>query len=92
MLTDCSTTPRETYYACPHCLTKVEVVAGDSKLDEVSIKTSGSPVEKTPSECAHRFGYLKKLPKEAAVPDECLTCSTLLQCFAKRKNIAVEVK
>ena len=92
MLTDFSKMPRETYYVCPHCLTKVEVVAKDSNLDSISVETSRNPVEKTPMECAYHFGYLKTLPKEAAIPDGCLTCSKLLQCFVKKENIAREVK
>ena len=92
MLTDFSKTPRETYYACPHCLTKVEVVAEDSNLGSVYVETSGNPVEKPPTECGYHFGYLKTLPKEAAIPDGCLTCSKLLPCFVKKKNIAREVK
>ena len=91
MLTDFSSTPRETYYACPHCLTKVEVVSEASKLDSVSIETSENPLEKTPTECPHSLGYLKTLPKEVTIPDGCLTCSKLLQCFVKKENIAVEV-
>jgi DNA-directed RNA polymerase subunit RPC12/RpoP len=92
VLTDFSSTPRETYYACPHCLTKVEVVTEDSKLDSVSVETSGKPVEKTPTECTHHLGYLENLPKEATIPDECLTCPKLLQCFVKKENIAIEVR
>ncbi len=92
MLTDFSRTPRETYYACPHCLTRVDVVAKDSNLDSVSVKTSGNPVEKTPTECAHHFGYLKSLPKEAAISDECLTCPKLLHCFVKKENSGSEVE
>lgn len=87
MLTDFSRTPRETYYACPHCLTKVEVVAEDQKLDSISVETTGSPVEKAPTECARHFGYLEALPKEATIPDECLTCSKLLQCTVKKEKI-----
>jgi len=92
MLTDFSKTPRETYYACPHCLTKVDVVAEDSNLGSVSVETSRNPVEKPPTECTYHFGYLKTLPKEAGIPDGCLTCSKLLPCFVKKKNIAIEVK
>ena len=91
VLTDFSKTPRETYYACPHCLTKVDVVAKDSCVDSVSVKTSGSHMEKPPTECSHHYGYLKTLPKEAGIPDECLTCPNLLQCFVKKEN-DVEVK
>jgi len=88
MLTDYSRTPRETYYACPHCLTKVDVVAKDRSLDSVSLETSGNAPEKTPSECGFRFGYLKTLPRDATIPDGCLTCPKLLQCFVKKENIA----
>jgi len=91
MLTDFSKMPRETYYACPHCLTKVDVVVKDKSMDSVSIETSGGASEKTPSECKFRFGYLKTLPKDAAIPDGCLTCSKLLQCFVKKENLAREV-
>ena len=91
VLTDFSKTPRETYYACPHCLTKVNVVAKDSGMDSVSVKSSGGSVGKAPKECSHHYGYLKSLPKEAGIPDECLTCPNLLQCFVKKEN-DVEVK
>ena len=85
MLTDFSRTPRETYYACPHCLTKVDVVARDSGLDSISVEGSENALEKSPKECRFRFGYLKTLSKGAAVPDECLVCSKLLQCSVKRE-------
>jgi len=86
MLTDFSKVPRETYYACPHCLTKVDVVARDPSLDSVSLETSRNPVEKAPSSCGFQFGYLKSLPKDAAVPDGCLTCPKLLQCFVGKER------
>jgi len=91
MLTDFSRTPRETYYACPHCLTKVDVVVKKEGLGSVSLETSERASEKTPSECQYTFGYLKTLPREATLPDGCLTCSKLLQCFVKKDNIAREV-
>jgi len=91
VLTDFSKTPRETYYACPHCLTKVDVVVKDSGIGSVSVKTSENVVEKPPMECVHHYGYLKNLPREATIPDECLTCPKLLQCFVKKENVS-EVK
>jgi len=91
VLTDFSKTPRETYYACPHCLTKVDVVVKRQSLDLVSVETSENGVEKAPSECSYRFGYLKTLSREAVIPDGCLTCSKLLKCFVKKENIAKEV-
>jgi len=91
MLTDFSRTPRETYYACPHCLTKVDVVVKNQGLSSVSLETSGNALEKAPSECQYQFGYLKTIPRDAAIPDGCLTCSKLLQCFVKKENLAREV-
>jgi hypothetical protein len=91
MLTDFSKTPRETYYACPHCLTKVDVVVKDQSLDSVSLATSKGASEKTPSECPYRFGYLNTLSRDAAIPDGCLICPKLLQCFVKKENLAKEV-
>ena len=85
MLTDFSKTPRETYYACPHCLTRVDVVAKDSGLDSISVEGSENALENSPKECRFRFGYLKTLRRGAAFPDECFVWSKLLQCSVKRE-------
>lgn len=61
VLTDLSKKPPETYYACPHCFSKVKIMA----------KTG----------CQYYFGYLKKIPKNASIPDECLTCPKITQCL-----------
>jgi len=65
ILTDLSKTPRETYYACPHCLSKVETAVKEEKL---------------PPECPYYFGFLKTFPKKTSIPDECLTCPKIIQC------------
>ena len=84
-LTNTSRTPRETYYACPYCLSKVEIVVKDEKsLNSVSVETSDNPREMPPAECPHHFGHLKNLPEDASIPDECLTCPKLIQCFIKK--------
>jgi len=65
MLTDLSKTTRETYYACPHCFSKVEI----------AVK------EKTPTlECPYYFGFLKNFSKKTSIPDDCLTCPKIIQC------------
>jgi Ca2+/Na+ antiporter len=33
------------------------------------------------SECAHHFGYLKTLPKNTPIPDECFGCTRIMECF-----------
>lgn len=75
----------KTYYAYPLWLTNVDVVAKDSALDSILVESSKNELENPPSECRFGFGYLKNLPKTAAFPDECLVCSKLLKCFAKRE-------
>ena len=32
-------------------------------------------------ECTHQFGYLKNMPKNATVPNECLGCPKLVRCL-----------
>ena len=76
---------RETYYAYPLWLTNVDLVVRDSDVDFISVENSENGLEKPLSECQFGFGHLKNLPKNAAFPDECLVCSKLLKCFAKRE-------
>jgi hypothetical protein len=33
------------------------------------------------SACPHYFGYLKKLPKNVPIPDECLGCLRIVECL-----------
>lgn len=35
--------------------------------------------------CAHSFGYLRSLPRNTPVPDECLGCPTVVQCVFQDK-------
>ena len=39
--------------------------------------------EKGPSGCPHRFGYLANRPKNAPIPQECLTCPKIVDCMLK---------
>ncbi|MEA2090500.1 MAG: hypothetical protein U9O89_07085 [Thermoproteota archaeon] len=89
MLTDSSKIPRETYYVCPHCHSKLEIILKDQKnLNSISVKTSGNPAETqvknlAPPNCPHYFGYLKTLSDDAPIPDECSTCPEIMRCFVK---------
>ena len=31
-------------------------------------------------ECKYRFGYLRTLPKDASIPDECFSCDKIIDC------------
>jgi len=36
--------------------------------------------------CVHKFGYLRTLPKNTPIPDECFGCSQILECLMREKN------
>jgi len=40
-----------------------------------------------PSECTHFFGYIKRLPKNAPIPDECIGCAQLVKCLTGEGQI-----
>ena len=65
ILTDLSKKTRTTYYACPHCFSKVEIVVKE---------------EEPHLECPYYFGFLKMLPKKTAIPEDCLTCPKIIEC------------
>jgi len=123
LLNNLSKTPAERYYACPHCLIKLETEAENEKdiieetapsppmhpslekvLDAISVepqkeredieeapqlkpskkKEKGPEGEKGGSErCPHHFGYLAHRPKDASIPQECLTCQKIVECMLK---------
>jgi len=73
----------KTYYACPRCLAKImeaspPEVKRKSEKDSESRKVSGGFEENV---CPHFFGFLKKRPKNIPIPDECLTCSKMIDCL-----------
>lgn len=61
----------------------------------VTKETSSKPFEKfkiqdgkkhTPNarDCAHFFGYVRSLPKNTPIPDECLGCPWIVECLTTR--------
>jgi hypothetical protein len=70
----------QTYYACPRCMARIS-----KEYNEIT--TSKKTVKKTPVKlennvkCRHFLGYLKKRPKDAPIPDECLTCDKMIECL-----------
>lgn len=85
VLTDSSTVPRQTYYACPYCMSKIDITV-DNKMKLVGVKTAEHPqVFDSPAKCVHYFGFLDTLPKDDAIPDECLVCPKILQCSLKKR-------
>jgi len=91
LLKSLSTAPKEQYYACPHCFTKLEVGIENvqPRKEEEKTEREKPPLkalekeETGPSECSHHFGYLAKRPKNAPIPQGCLICSKIVQCMLK---------
>ncbi|XHH09669.1 MAG: hypothetical protein ACFCUE_03315 [Candidatus Bathyarchaeia archaeon] len=87
----------EAYYACPSCLSKVEIKKEDKK-EEKTLETPAPQTQASepqtevkpdsqspapPSVCAHYTGYLKNRPKNTPVPEECFTCTLMLDCMSR---------
>jgi Ca2+/Na+ antiporter len=60
----------------------------------VSVETKKSSEEASPTtsvetenstKCNYHFGYLKTLPKDASIPDECFTCPKYIRCAFEDK-------
>ena len=84
VLTDSSTMPRENYYACPYCMSKIDIVVDDMKVVEVK-PTEYPKVFESPAKCARYVGFLNAMPDDTAIPDECLVCPKVLQCSVRRQ-------
>jgi DNA-directed RNA polymerase subunit RPC12/RpoP len=84
VVTDASTIPRQSYYACPYCMSKIDIVTEDTKV--IGVKPTEYPtVFYSPAKCAHFSGSLNAMPSNAPPPDECLICPKVLQCSIRKK-------
>ena len=83
LLTDSSRILRETYYACPHCQSKLDITVGGLHVIRVE-KCEGGERTLTPVSCPYNFGYLKTLNENAPIPDECLICPKIMQCSIRK--------
>jgi hypothetical protein len=64
--------------AKPPLTEKVEV--SESSKEELPMAPSKN-TEGKPSECPHYFGYLRAVPKNSAMPEECFCCPKIMDCF-----------
>ena len=84
------------YYACPNCLSKVSSFKqkpDGEDVDKVNdIQAVAEAVEELDANvaedegrveagCLHQLGYLKRRPKNTPIPEECLTCSKMIDCM-----------
>ena len=82
VLTDASSVPRESYYACPFCMSKIDIVT--EKMRVVGVKAVDYPptVFDSPAKCAHFSGVLGG---NSGLSDDCLVCPKVLQCDARKR-------
>ena len=84
MITDDSVIPRQTHYACPFCMSRLELETAKDKI--VSVKATEYPmVFDSPAKCAHFSGLLNAPPGSMLTQDECLICPKVLQCNNRKK-------
>jgi DNA-directed RNA polymerase subunit RPC12/RpoP len=73
------------YYACPRCMTKAPTTVGT--LQEQQSPTPIPSMKRTTVEketvagCLNHFGYLRKRERDKPIPEECLTCSRMVDCL-----------
>jgi DNA-directed RNA polymerase subunit RPC12/RpoP len=84
VFTDPRELPRQSYYACPHCNSKLDIITENTKIKGVRA-TEYPKVLDSPAKCAHFSGLLNGLPANAPLPDECLICPKVLQCNLRNK-------
>lgn len=61
----------------------LEPPAKPSAEKQLSVGKKTAP--KNSLSCPYAFGYLKKRDKNAPIPDECLSCPSMLECSASRE-------
>jgi len=81
MITDDSVIPRQTHYACPFCMSRLELDTAKEKI--VGIRATEYPIVfDSPAKCAHFSGLLNA---PSGCTDECLICPKVLQCTNRKK-------
>jgi uncharacterized Zn-finger protein len=84
VITDTSVIPRETHYACPYCMSRLEIVTENTKI--INVKPTEYPrVFDSPAKCANFSGPLSAPGGSIFAQDECLICPKVLQCNIRKK-------
>ena len=56
--------------------------ATETTIPEEERKRLTSKPQTDSMKCPYGFGYLKKLDKNASIPDKCLSCFKIMECFS----------
>jgi hypothetical protein len=76
---------QRSFFHFPH--TKRETQGSQLEpLGKNTAKGSQTPSKK----CSHFFGYVKTLPKNTPIPDECLWCPSIVDCLSHEQEVKAE--
>jgi hypothetical protein len=85
VLTEPDSFLRKSFYACPHCQSKIDLVIEGEKV--IDIKPIEYPkVFESPAKCAHYSGFLNAVSMDITLPEDCLVCPKVLQCTVRRQK------
>jgi hypothetical protein len=56
--------------------------ATETAIPEEERKRLASKPQTNSTKCPYSFGYLKKLGKDASIPDKCLSCVRIMECYS----------
>lgn len=77
------------YFACPRCLAEVsnvkdqeDVESKETVFPQREVRKAAAKLEQS-VKCNHFMGYLKQRPKNTPFPEECLTCSKMIDCLTR---------
>jgi hypothetical protein len=84
----------EPYLACPHCLIEVTTQenppTAETKPTTETLKTTIDKAgeektnqQPTKPQCNHHFGYLSERSSKEKIPEECMTCTEIVDCMLK---------
>ena len=66
---------------------KKQTAPKSTSKPKVKTKKYEETIFKTPQTCSHFFGYVRTVPKDLPVPDECLQCPKLVECVRAREQL-----
>ena len=85
VITDTSIIPRQTHYACPYCMSKLDIVTKNTRI--IGVNATEYPIVfDSPAKCAHFSGLLNVSRESMLTQEECLICPKVLQCNLRNKN------
>jgi len=58
-----------------------EPTVEDTRLEKKIERPTPKP-QTDSTECPYGFGYLRKLDRSASIPDKCLNCSRIMECYS----------